>query len=360
MTNWLVSVIVPAYNAEAFIYSTLNSILLQSYKNIEVIVVDDGSQDKTVEIVKSVAAKDNRVMLLRQSNQGVATARNLAIENSKGEYIAPCDADDIWYPQKIEKQMRCIATSSSLVGLVYTWIELIDEKGSHLKFGRKWDIKGDVLAPLLCSNFIGGGSTPLIRRKCIDHVGGYNCNFIKDNAQGCEDRDLYLRIAEHYAFSVVKSYLVGYRKSRNSMSMNRESMFRSSQLVFKDFIRRGNFVPDNIYKFRKSYIFLEKGIINSKSGNYKMAINYIYNAILLNRILLLHPATLKIVVIFILKNRSKKRVLPIKMRTRRKETPLLRSPLLRSMIWLPHSWLRFRKLHNIKSHFDRDITGNMM
>ena len=91
----LVSVIVPAYNAETYIAQTLNSVLSQTYKNIEVIVVDDGSHDGTTQIVEAIMRRDDRVTLLHQSNSGVAAARNLAIEKSRGEYIAPIDADDI-------------------------------------------------------------------------------------------------------------------------------------------------------------------------------------------------------------------------------------------------------------------------
>ena len=111
----LVSVIVPAYNAEAFIGDTLDSIINQTYTNLEVLVVDDGSQDRTPEIVESIAQKDPRVILLRQSNAGVAAARNLAIQKSTGDYIAPIDADDIWYPQKLEKQMQCMLTADPSV-----------------------------------------------------------------------------------------------------------------------------------------------------------------------------------------------------------------------------------------------------
>lgn len=103
-----VSVIIPAYNAEAFIGRTLESVLAQTYENIEVLVVDDGSRDRTAEIVASFAQKDSRVILLKQQNAGVAAARNLAIEKSRGEYIAPLDADDIWYPSKLDKQVQCI------------------------------------------------------------------------------------------------------------------------------------------------------------------------------------------------------------------------------------------------------------
>src|SRR5947209_4924853 len=125
----LVSVIVPAYNAENFIGETLNSVLAQTYENIEVIVVDDGSRDLTAAIVKNAARRDRRVKLLRQQNLGVAMARNLAIARSSGEYIAPLDADDIWYPSKIEKQVRSLETGGRKAGASYCWCVSINENG---------------------------------------------------------------------------------------------------------------------------------------------------------------------------------------------------------------------------------------
>jgi glycosyltransferase involved in cell wall biosynthesis len=115
----LVSVIIPAYNAEVFIERTLDSVLAQTYKNIEALVIDDGSTDKTHEIVELVAQLDPRVILLKQQNAGVAAVRNLGIEKSHGEYIAPIDADDIWYPQKLGKQVKCMLKGGSSVGLFY-------------------------------------------------------------------------------------------------------------------------------------------------------------------------------------------------------------------------------------------------
>lgn len=117
----LVSVIVPAYNAEAFIGQTLDSVLSQTYKNIEVLVMNDGSQDRTAEIVEVIAQEDSRIILLQQLNAGVAAARNLAIQNSCAEYIAPIDADDIWFPEKLEKQMQLMLKADPCVGVIYAW-----------------------------------------------------------------------------------------------------------------------------------------------------------------------------------------------------------------------------------------------
>ena len=198
----LVSAIIPAHNAGKFIQKTLDSITKQTYANLEIIIVDDGSQDDTAEIVMYNLKKDKRIKFIRQPNLGVSAARNLAIEHSKGEFIAPCDADDIWYPQKIEKQIRCITGSDDNVGLVYVWTERIDEYDQVISPGKKYDIQGNVIKPLLFTNFLGGGSTPLIKRECFDTVGNYNLDFKAKNCQGAEDWDLYLRIAGRFHFKV--------------------------------------------------------------------------------------------------------------------------------------------------------------
>ena len=171
----LVSVVMPVYNAEAHIAHTLNSVLSQTYKNIEVIVVDDGSCDGSVQIVETIAQQDAHITLLRQSNLGVAASRNLAIQKSRGEYIAPIDADDIWYPQKIEKQVHCMLHADPSIGLVYAWSVHIDERGLLTGGFNASDIEGDVFSVLIVSNFIGNSSAPLIRRACFEQVGGY-CN----------------------------------------------------------------------------------------------------------------------------------------------------------------------------------------
>ena len=152
-TDKLVSAIIPAYNARKFIQKTLDSIIQQTYTNLEIIVVDDGSNDDTAAVVMTNLNTDKRIRFFRQPNLGVAAARNLAIEHSKGEFIAPCDADDLWHPQKIEKQIQCMTVSDDNVGLVYVWTELIDEYDQVISFGKKYDIQGNVIKPLLFNKF---------------------------------------------------------------------------------------------------------------------------------------------------------------------------------------------------------------
>ena len=126
----LVSVIVPAYNAAATIGETLRSALAQTYPQLEVLVVDDGSTDATADIVRSFVARDPRVRLLQQANAGVAAARNLAIAQSRGAYVAPLDADDLWHPQKIALQLEALRRGGPRVGVVYCWWRVIDMRAA--------------------------------------------------------------------------------------------------------------------------------------------------------------------------------------------------------------------------------------
>ena len=285
----LVSVIVPAYNAEAYIAYTLNSVLSQTYKNIEVIVVDDGSHDGTTQIVEAIAQRDGRVTLLRQSNSGVAAARNLAIQKSRGEYIAPIDADDIWYPQKIEKQVHCMLHAEPSTGLVYAWSVHIDKRGLPTGGFNAFDIEGDVFVPLIFSNFIGHSSAPLIRRVCFEQVGGYSIRLLEQNAQGCEDRDLYLRIAESYKFRVVKEFLIGYRIFNSSMSFNYRSMEKSNFIVIGDVKQRYSGIPSFVYRWARSHYYLYLSGQSQSCACHWASILYLCKAVRMDLVFLLYP-----------------------------------------------------------------------
>src|SRR5699024_7716859 len=106
-TNPLISVITPAYNAEKFIHETIESVLAQTYTNWEMIIVDDCSSDKTADIVKSYEQEDSRIKLFQlEQNSGSAVARNTAMRNAGGKYIAFLDSDNLWYPEKLDKQLH--------------------------------------------------------------------------------------------------------------------------------------------------------------------------------------------------------------------------------------------------------------
>jgi glycosyltransferase involved in cell wall biosynthesis len=275
----LVSVIIPAYNAEAFIERTLNSVCSQTYQNLEVLVVDDGSSDRTSDIVQQVAAADSRVQLLRQANSGVAAARNLAIQSASGELIAPIDADDLWYPSNLEKQVACLQTASPPVGVVYSWSVDITESDALTGEFHASSIEGNVYTSLLCHNFLGNASASLIRKACLDQVGGYDRTFREQNAQGCEDWDLYLRLAEQYEFRVIPEFLVGYRKIQHSMSRDYTTMAKSHALMLQTARQQHPEVPTAFFRLSCSSFYLYLARQCSQNGNDRGALLWIGRAL---------------------------------------------------------------------------------
>lgn len=169
----LISVVVPAHNAERFIAEALASVQAQSHRNLEVVVVDDGSTDRTAEIVEAIASRDGRVRLIGTPRRGVSAARNLAIARARGDLIAPLDADDLWLPQKLARQYAKLGASSSEVGVVYCWSCGIDANGLVImpSWGRGTAC-GDVLEEAIVQGVLGHSGTPLIRRTAFDETGG--------------------------------------------------------------------------------------------------------------------------------------------------------------------------------------------
>lgn len=252
----LVSVIIPAYNAAAFIAKTLASIRTQTYPRIEVLVVDDGSKDSTPEIVREVSQKDTRIRLLQQSNAGVAAARNLGIQHAKGEFIAPIDADDLWHPKTIEKIVAQFQAGGPEVGVVYAWSVDIDELDRPTGGFHAADVNGNVYKTLVCHNFLGNASSTLIRKACLDRIGGYDRQLKARGAQGCEDWDLYLRLADCYEFEVVPEFLVSYRKVTGGLSHDFRQMARSQQLMLETVQHNHPEIPSFLYRLSRSSFYL--------------------------------------------------------------------------------------------------------
>ena len=227
----LVSIILPVYNGEEFVGAALESALRQTYRNIEIIAVDDGSSDGTLAILEAFSRADSRVKVVTQPNSGVARARNLAIAEAGGEFIAPLDADDLWEPTKIEQQVLRMLEAGEKTGLVYCWWVWIDCDGAVLDRSPRWRVEGNSLESLLQINFTGNASVPLFRKNCVIEAGGYNEGLAAAAAGGCEDWELALRIATRHAIAVVPEILVGYRRRPGSMSTACQTMWRSQELV---------------------------------------------------------------------------------------------------------------------------------
>lgn len=289
----LVSVIIPACNAETFIQYTLESILAQTYQEFEVIVVDDGSHDRTVEIVESFIDRDARIQLLSQSNLGVSAARNRAMQHAKGKYIAPIDADDFWLPEKLEKQVKCLEDSDHSVGLVYSWSIYVDRTGEiigYSPFGTFGKVEGNVFTFLVFYNFLDNGSTMMFRRSCLDRIGGFNCEL-----KACEDWEFYLRLAEHYEFRIVPEYLIAYRQYIGSSSSKCAAMAAFYESIMADIYQCHPELPRYIRRWANTLFYnnlLGKSYV---AKDYKAVFVWLYRVLSGDLALLLRPGIYKVI-----------------------------------------------------------------
>lgn len=298
----LVSVVIPAYNAEATIEATIRSVLNQTYQQFEVLVVDDGSRDRTAERVRAIVDRDDRVKLLQQSNAGVAAARNLGIQHAIGELIAPLDADDIWYAQNLEQQVKYMLAAGEAVGLVYAWSIDIDQFDQATGCVHASRIEGKVYKTLLLHDFIANASSVMIRRSCFDQVGGYDPTLKQQQGQGGEDWDLYLRIARDYEFRVVPDFLVGYRKSPGSMSTDSQQMARSRSLIWQKIRQHQPRTPIWLERLSNSSFYLHLARQNYHTGHDRAALSWIIETLKVDPITpFLRPGFYRITVLSLLR-----------------------------------------------------------
>ena len=286
MDKPLVTVIIPAFNAATYVRQTLNSVLAQTYQEIEVIVVDDGSSDATSAVVEEFVSKEARFQLVGQSNAGVGAARNTAIRKAHGKYIAPLDADDYWFPDKLEKQVACAEQWGDETALVYCWSTVLAEHRSDFKHCSEI-VEGRLRHALILRNIVGNGSVPLFRAAALEEVGLYLTRTEQGGAQGCEDWDLYLRIAESFSIRVIPEYLLLYRQAASGMSVNAETMAASFAVVMGRARERNCDLPSSIFRWSagKFYAYLAQNSYHW--GYYDRCLRYLKEAVRADPALLL-------------------------------------------------------------------------
>jgi Glycosyltransferases involved in cell wall biogenesis len=254
-TRPLVSVIVPACNAAAHLQETIDCVLRQTLPSFELIIVDDGSTDDTPDIASAAEIRDRRVRLVRRANAGVGAARNAGLHLARGEYIAPLDADDLWSPRKLEKQVARLEHAGPKAGLAYCWSRNIDRAGRVISWAHPCRIEGRVLAALLLGNLAGNASVPLFRASALAAVGGYMRRDEQDGAQGCEDWDLNIRVAENFELRCVPEYLVSYRQSSSGMSLNARAMLRSYEATIRRTVQRNPRLSPRLLTWSRSRFY---------------------------------------------------------------------------------------------------------
>ena len=259
--NPTVSVIIPTYNRANLINRSVSSVLNQTFKDFEVIVVDDGSIDNTENVVKNF--NDSRIKYIKgEKNVGAAAARNIGIKVAKGKFIAFQDSDDEWLPEKLEEQIKIFKKVSLRIGIVYVgrW-QIKEEKKMYIPFERVNQKEGNIYKELLKSNFIGT-PTILVKKECFEKVGMFN-----ENLPRFQDWELVLRLAKYYNFKFIDEPLVLCHFTSKSISTNSNALLKAFKIIkekyFKDldnkllakhYFRVGNVLClDGKFKLGRSY-----------------------------------------------------------------------------------------------------------
>lgn len=234
--NPLVSVVVPVYNRAELVIGAMESVWGQTYRPIELVVVDDGSVDHTRAHVMQWASKhtdepDFDFHYLHQENSGANSARNLGIQHSKGELVAFIDSDDHWLPGKIEKQIPLFSRDPK-VGAVYCGIGLVDvDSGVKLSEDRKLYPQGWLLRELLIHDVTAGTPGYVVKKVCFDKVG-----FFDVNLKARQDWDMWIRLSTQYKIAAVPEILVEAGKHQGPrLSMDSKSSVDAHLRIFEKY-----------------------------------------------------------------------------------------------------------------------------
>jgi glycosyltransferase involved in cell wall biosynthesis len=235
--NPLISVIIPLYNSGKRFIHSLKCVIGQTYRPIEVLLIDDGSTDCTSEFASEFVRLNDNVHYYRKENGGVGSARNFGIEKASGEYFALCDHDDLWHSTKLEKQIRFFSDPG--VGLVYTGANFIEASDSYdmeaifAPVARPY-YEGKVYYDLLKLNIICASST-LFSRAALDQVGLFEESI---KMHGVDDKHMWLRISHEFQVKAVKEILTCWVMSDRNWSKNEDKMMQSALFCLEDIVRR--------------------------------------------------------------------------------------------------------------------------
>jgi glycosyltransferase involved in cell wall biosynthesis len=226
----LVSVVTATYNAAKYLPLSVRSALRQTYADVEVHVVDDGSTDDTQEVLEEFR-NDRRVHVHRQPNRGQACAKNRGIRESRGTLIAFLDADDVWYPDKLERQVPQLLREPA-AGMIYSDVSCIDADGREIPSPPRSYHSGRITDRLFIDNFVNFNTT-LVKRECFDHLGMFD-----ETLPMGIDWDLWLRVSTRYEFLYLDARTMGYRIWPGQMSNNSDRRFECTLRIMRSFVER--------------------------------------------------------------------------------------------------------------------------
>jgi len=213
----MLSVVVPAYNCRKYIRATALSALNQTLRDLELIIVNDGSTDDTLQVISVLAdeLRDPRLIIIDGPNRGVSSARNTGIERARGRYIGLLDNDDLWHPEKAERQIAAMEADST-IGMTFSYSECIDEQEKPF-----WMLVPKKSEPTCRDSIrdcqLGNGSNPILRRECFERAGMFDVELSE-----CADYEMWCRVAYLSGLRtvLVPRPLTIYRIHPDSMSFN--------------------------------------------------------------------------------------------------------------------------------------------
>lgn len=225
-----ISVIIPMYNSEATIQRVISSVLIQTYNNLEVIIVDDASSDCSADIINSI--KDSRIKYIKnQKNMGPAASRNIGVKQARYDYIAFEDSDDEWLPDKLKMQMELMNSDKEL-GLVYCAYTYTTEK-SQIKVPpncyKKEELEGYIFESIWKENKIGT-PTILMKKECFNNVGGFNSSL-----KSIEDWEFVLRVAQKYKIGYLNQAMVNADYTREGVNNRYDAQIDAYICMMKEF-----------------------------------------------------------------------------------------------------------------------------
>lgn len=271
----LISVVIPAYNAEEFIGQTIQSVLDQTYPCHEIIVVDDGSTDSTKEVLKRF---EGRIRYLYQQNKGPSAARNKGIQGAKGEFICFLDADDYWTSEMLEVQLAFMEANRE-VALVFSDYEEFNEEGivlssflaeKHHMFPACPMVSGpldNAFEKLIIENFV---TTPtvMVRKSCLEYTGVFD-----EEIRSVEDRDLWLRISASYRIACIPKIFCKKRVHQMNVSKQTELALRGKiRVLEKNWKLFPQLVPDRMWRTHLAEAYCQLGYLLLETNQRKCAL----------------------------------------------------------------------------------------
>jgi glycosyltransferase involved in cell wall biosynthesis len=249
-----VSVIIPTHSRAVYLKAAITSVLNQTFRDFELLVVDDASTDNTAEVVARF--DDARIKLIRhETRKGGSGARNTGIVNSKCDYIGFLDDDDEWTPEKLNLQISLLDQAPKKVGAVYTGYAWIDRQSGQLLGKRIPSSRGNLVNELLRGNCVGTTSTVLVRRACFHAVGVFD-----EDLPSFQDYDMWLRIAREFCFDCIDQPLVRYYRHENRISTNLNALQTGMDGMVRKYPLLGR---------KLAYLYLSLGVSYCEAGDVK-------------------------------------------------------------------------------------------